>query len=92
MSQFKFEEEFKLDHCWSMNVSANWKSLIDNYNECYHCATSHPLIAGVSDLNKYRVEPTGSQMRHYIFNKESSDAQFRRAITFCYPTTSVTCT
>jgi hypothetical protein len=46
----------------------------------------------VSDLNKYRVEPSGSQMRHYIFNKASSDGQFKRSITFCYPTTSVTCT
>jgi phenylpropionate dioxygenase-like ring-hydroxylating dioxygenase large terminal subunit len=115
MKQFNFREEFKLDHCWEMDCKSNWKSLIDNYNECYHCATSHPLvsldlrslnsfvqdvaftdrsqqIAGVSDLNKYRVEPSGSQMRHYIFNKASSDGQFRRAITFCYPTTSVTVT
>lgn len=92
MTQFKFEEEFKFDHYWEMDCKANWKALIDNYNECYHCATSHPLIAGVSDLEKYNVEPSGSQMRHYIFNKASSDGQFRRAITFCYPTTSVTCT
>jgi phenylpropionate dioxygenase-like ring-hydroxylating dioxygenase large terminal subunit len=54
MKQFNFNEEFLFDHYWEMDVKANWKSLIDNYNECYHCATSHPLIAGVSDLNKYR--------------------------------------
>jgi hypothetical protein len=57
-----------------------------------HLLTAFRQIAGVSDLNKYRVEPSGSQMRHYIFNKASSDGQFRRAITFCYPTTSVTVT
>lgn len=48
MNQFKFEEEFKLDHVWEMDCKANWKSLIDNYNECYHCATSHPLVSGIN--------------------------------------------
>ncbi len=23
-------------------VNANWKLLVENYNECYHCATAHP--------------------------------------------------
>lgn len=92
LQQFDFSKEFVFDHYWEMDCKANWKSLIDNYNECYHCATAHPLIAGVSDLNKYRVEPSGSQMRHFIFNKAATDGQFRRAITFFYPTTSVTCT
>ncbi|KAK6429332.1 hypothetical protein LTR95_014519, partial [Oleoguttula sp. CCFEE 5521] len=92
MQQFDFKKEFKFDHYWEMECKANWKSLIDNYNECYHCATSHPLIAGVSDLNKYQVEPSGNQMRHFIFNKDQADGQFRRAITFFHPTTSVTCT
>lgn len=45
MQQFNFEEEFKLDHVWEMDCRSNWKSLIDNYNECYHCATSHPLVS-----------------------------------------------
>nr|OQO28039.1 hypothetical protein B0A51_02840 [Rachicladosporium sp. CCFEE 5018] len=92
MQQFDFKKEFKFDHYWEMECKATWKSLIDNYNECYHCATSHPLIAGVSDLNKYQVEPNSNQMRHFIFNKDQADGQFRRAITFFHPTTSVTCT
>ncbi|KAL1297506.1 hypothetical protein AAFC00_005024 [Neodothiora populina] len=91
-AQFDIGEEFTFDHYWEMDVNANWKALIDNYNECYHCATSHPLIAGVSDLTKYRVEPKDGHMQHHIFNKNATDAQFRRAITFFYPTTSVTIT
>ncbi|KAG9699794.1 Rieske 2Fe-2S family protein, partial [Aureobasidium melanogenum] len=92
MKMFDFAKEFKFDHYWEMDVKANWKSLIDNYNECYHCATSHPLIAGVSDLTKYRVDPTNGYMEHNIFNKTQTDGQFRRNITFFYPTTSVTVT
>ncbi|KAI5262828.1 Rieske 2Fe-2S family protein [Aureobasidium subglaciale] len=71
MKMFDFAKEFKLDHYWEMDVKANWKSLIDNYNECYHCTTSHPLIAGVSDLTKYRVDTTNGYMEHNIFNKDN---------------------
>lgn len=75
-----------------MDVKANWKGLIDNYNECYHCPTSHPLIAGVSDLTKYRVEPGMGCLEHTIINKNMEDNSFRRSITFFPPCTSVTVT
>ncbi|PYH89577.1 ISP domain-containing protein [Aspergillus ellipticus CBS 707.79] len=92
MQDFDFGGEYTFDHYWEMDLDANWKLLIENYNECYHCATSHPLISGVSDLPRYRVEPTAGYMEHHIFNKDNIDAQFRRAITYFEPTTSVTVT
>ncbi|KAF2712527.1 ISP domain-containing protein [Pleomassaria siparia CBS 279.74] len=92
LQEKEFLEEFTLDHYWEMDVNANWKSLIDNYNECYHCPTSHPLIAGVSDLNKYRVEPDKGVLEHHIVNKNQEAEEFRRGITFMYPSTSVTVT
>lgn len=92
MQEHEFKDEFAFDHFWEMDVDANWKSLIDNYNECYHCPTSHPLIAGVSDLNKYRVEPDKGVLEHHIVNKNQEAKQFRRGITFFYPSTSVTVT
>lgn len=92
MQDFDFAGEYTFDHYWEMDLDANWKGVIENYNECYHCATSHPLISGVSDLPRYRVEPTAGYMEHHIFNKEQTDAQFKRAITYFFPTTSVTVT
>ncbi|KAE8138508.1 hypothetical protein BDV38DRAFT_292117 [Aspergillus pseudotamarii] len=92
MQEFDFAGEYTFDHSWEMDLDANWKGVIENYNECYHCATSHPLISGVSDLPRYRVEPTAGYMEHHIFNKEQIDAQFKRAITYFFPTTSVTVT
>lgn len=92
MQEFEFATDFKFDHYWEMDVDANWKALVDNYNECYHCQTSHPLIAGVSDLNKYRVEPKAGHMEHHIVNKNQDDSKFKRGITFFYPSTSVTVT
>lgn len=93
MNKFDFTEEFDYDHEWDMDVDANWKGLIENYNECYHCPTSHPLIAGVSDVSKYRVEPNGDGiLEHEIVNKDQEAKQFRRSITYFYPSTSVTIT
>lgn len=93
MSKFDFSEEFSYDHEWDMDLDANWKGLIENYNECYHCPTSHPLIAGVSDMSKYRVEPNGDGiLEHDIVNKDQDEKQFRRTIIYFYPGTSVTIT
>ncbi|EKG12164.1 hypothetical protein MPH_10728 [Macrophomina phaseolina MS6] len=74
-----------------MELDANWKGLIENYNEYYHCPTSHPLIAGVSDVSKYRVEPNRGCLEHTIINKNMEDNRFRRSITF-FPRKSVTVT
>ncbi len=30
------------------NVSANWKLIVQNYSECYHCPTVHPELAKMS--------------------------------------------
>lgn len=92
LKDFDFEDEFKFDHVWDMEPSANWKGLVENYNECYHCPTSHPLIAGVSDVSKYRVEPKRGCLEHTIVNKNMQDNRFRRSITFFPPCTSVTVT
>ena len=29
------------------DVAANWKVVIENYQECYHCANIHPALPGV---------------------------------------------
>jgi choline monooxygenase len=34
---------------------ANWKVMIDNSVECYHCAVAHPDFVGLLDLDSYRI-------------------------------------
>lgn len=94
LTQFKFTEGYSYDHVWDMELDSNWKSVMENYNECYHCSTAHPLIAGVSDVSKYRIEPNKGCLEHTIVNKKAADEddEFRRSITFFYPSTSVTVT
>ncbi len=36
-------------------IAANWKVVVDNYLECYHCPVAHPAFSDLIDLEKYTV-------------------------------------
>ena len=35
--------------------NANWKVVVENYNECYHCPIAHPSFADLIDMDTYKV-------------------------------------
>jgi len=39
-----------------IDVQANWKNVIENYAECYHCPNSHPSLSTAAlDMQSYRI-------------------------------------
>ena len=34
----------------TLQINANWKTLLENYLECYHCAVSHPELGVTMDI------------------------------------------
>jgi Rieske 2Fe-2S family protein len=53
--------DLRTAHSITYEVAANWKIVIDNYNECLHCPTVHPeLTALVPVYRQGRVEEDGS--------------------------------
>lgn len=38
-------------------MKANWKIVVENFLECYHCAVAHKSFADLIDLNEYSVVP-----------------------------------
>jgi Rieske 2Fe-2S family protein len=45
-------------HCYV--VEANWKVIVENYNECYHCSSIHPELCEVTPPDSgYDHQPTG---------------------------------
>jgi glycine betaine catabolism A len=40
-------EELRVARRLTYDVAANWKVLLENYNECYHCAGVHPELCRV---------------------------------------------
>jgi Rieske 2Fe-2S family protein len=46
-------EELRIGHRIVYEVKANWKILVENYNECLHCPTIHPELVQVVPLFRF---------------------------------------
>ena len=53
MAMFGFES-MKVAAYRDYDIPANWKLSVENYQECYHCATSHPEYAQMHTLQLER--------------------------------------
>jgi len=83
-------DQYQFDHTWEMEGDYNWKILADNYNECYHCGTSHPDIPSIADLSSYYVETEGGTICHYGNPTPEQIARgFRVASTYYFPNASM---
>jgi Rieske 2Fe-2S family protein len=67
------------------DVAANWKVILENYNECYHCAGVHPELCAVvpafrvkggADLDWERGIPHREGANTFTFSGTTSRAQF----------------
>ncbi len=77
------------------DVKSNWKVMIDNFLECYHCHTAHKDFVDLVDMNSYRVRTNGlysSQCSDAVksteskaFNFEQGDVEFSYAGWFVWP-------
>jgi choline monooxygenase len=45
-------------------IKANWKSVVDNFLECYHCSVAHKDFVTLVDIDNYRVTTHGSYSSH----------------------------
>jgi glycine betaine catabolism A len=54
--------ELRIGHVSKVEVKANWKILLENYNECLHCPTVHPeLVAVVPAYRKGSIFEPGRE-------------------------------
>ena len=40
-------------------MAANWKVVLDNFHECYHCGPAHPAFSDMLDMTGYRTTTHG---------------------------------
>ncbi|KAB8215288.1 Rieske [2Fe-2S] iron-sulfur domain-containing protein [Aspergillus novoparasiticus] len=81
--------QYHFDHTWSMMGDYNWKTLADNYNECYHCPAGHLGVNAISDLTKYYVETKAGHIQHFNANKQDTPGLGIYS-TFYFPNASIT--
>jgi choline monooxygenase len=41
------------------SIQANWKVVLDNFLECYHCGPAHPAFVDLIDMTCYRTATAG---------------------------------
>ncbi|MGE8673273.1 MAG: aromatic ring-hydroxylating oxygenase subunit alpha [Achromobacter kerstersii] len=58
------------------DTPANWKSIVDNYLECYHCGPVHPSFADSVQVDKYNHTMHGNWSLQFGLAK-SSEKSFK---------------
>ncbi|KAI1617058.1 Rieske [2Fe-2S] iron-sulfur domain-containing protein [Exophiala viscosa] len=83
-------EAFEFDHTWEMEGEYNWKNIIDNYNECYHCQTAHPGIVATTKLPTYDVVCQKGWIEHHSEALDTVEQKYGVQPTYLFPNASIT--
>lgn len=51
-------------HRLTYRIKANWKSVVDNFLECYHCPVAHKGFSSMIDMDTYKVTTHGIYSSH----------------------------
>ena len=88
-TRFNFDD-YVLDNSYTMEGEYNWKILSDNFNECYHCKTTHPDVPTFLTIDSHHVDVKDGHMQH---DHASTAAQKAKGYdvnsTYYFPSTSM---
>lgn len=48
-------DRLKFAHRLTYELKANWKNVVDNFLECYHCPPAHPAFVDLVEIKGYRT-------------------------------------
>jgi choline monooxygenase len=66
-------DELGFGHRDTYEVASNWKVLIDNFLECYHCAPAHRDFVDLVDMPSYRSKVHALYSSHISTKARSTD-------------------
>ena len=58
-------ENYALHHIYTLPAAYNWKIASDNFNECYHCPTTHPDIPTFLNLDSFNSALQDGHIQHF---------------------------
>lgn len=83
--------KYRFDHVWNMQGDFNWKTLADNYNECYHCQVAHPDVSKLADLSYYYTVNKPGYIQHFSRPKKGKEQDdIKNASTYYFPNACMT--
>ncbi len=57
-------EQLTFAHRLSYDINSNWKNVVDNFLECYHCHVAHKDFVSLVDMDTYQVTTHGIYSSH----------------------------
>ena len=90
-------ESLTFGHRLTYDIKSNWKNVVDNFLECYHCPVSHKDFCTLVDMKTYKVTTYGIYSSHMAEAEQqpnsaydTSKAKVRtHAVWWLWPTTCV---
>ncbi|KAF7590291.1 hypothetical protein BBP40_003028 [Aspergillus hancockii] len=84
-------DDYDLDHSYELDGKYNWKILADNFNECYHCPTTHPDIPDFINLDSFDSDVKDGHIQHHCISTPEQLAKgLNVASTYYFPNSSMT--
>ncbi|MCJ8308065.1 MAG: ring-hydroxylating oxygenase subunit alpha [Hyphomicrobiales bacterium] len=57
-------DQLTFGHRLTYEINSNWKNVVDNFLECYHCPTAHKDFCDLVDMDTYKVTTHGIYSSH----------------------------
>jgi len=82
-------------HRLEYEIQSNWKNVVDNFLECYHCHVAHEDFVSLVDMDTYRVTTHGIHSSHMAEAGRSENSAYDvsdatvtdHAVWWLWPTT-----
>lgn len=82
-------------HRLTYEINSNWKNVVDNFLECYHCPTAHKDFCTLVDMDTYKVTTHGIYSSHMAEAGQGTNAAYdvsnatvrTHAVWWLWPTT-----
>ena len=83
-------DNYELAHTYQLDGAYNWKILADNFNECYHCPTTHADIPTFLNLESFDSDTKDGHIQHHCeYTPEQLERGLNVSSTYYYPNASM---
>lgn len=69
-------EELTFAHRLTYEINSNWKNVVDNFLECYHCHVAHKDFVSLVDMDTYQVTTHGIYSSHMAEAGKSTNSAY----------------
>ncbi len=69
-------DQLTFGHRLTYDIKSNWKNVVDNFLECYHCPTAHKDFCTLVDMDTYKVTTHGIYSSHMADAGKSANSAY----------------